>query len=224
MKDSFVVVKNAWLGFLQSDRSSFLVYGILIAVWSIVLASNMSQLALEANTLWWVFFSVIVSGTFSTSIFTSERLTGALEIVLTCGLSRMSILAGKIVFVILISAGLGFLCYGLALIWVAIAGEELALVVRATDFFDVAVLYLAACFMNASCGAWLSVRLSNPRLSSFANLLILGVIVGGHAVLSAVLSVSAWLLPAVLCGGGLVFLFLAARDFSGERVIQPFTL
>lgn len=225
MHAAILIVKNSWNSFLRSDRSVFLVYAILIVVWSIVLASNMHQLALEANTLWWVFFSVVISGNFSSTAFTAERLTGSLEIVLTSGLSRMGILVGKLAYVILMSVALGMLSYGLGLAWLALVRDDLPVLIRAMDFANLAALYMAACFMNASCGAWLSVHLANPRLSHFATLLVLGVIVGVHAVLTASMpvAVSAWILPAALLVVGSVFFTLAVKDFSGEKVVQPFT-
>jgi hypothetical protein len=185
-----------------------------------VLASNMAQLSIDINTLWWVFFSVVVSSTFANTAFVSERLTGSLEIVLTCGLSRSSILLGKMAFVLLMSFGLGLACFGLGLIGASFLGD-IGIILRTVRVVNLVTLYLTACLMNAACCAWLSIRLSNPRLSHFANLLVLGVIVGANAGLAAFFPVSIWILPGVLFCIGLIFYFMALRDFSSERVTQP---
>jgi len=222
MKGIGIIIKNEWLNFIRSDRGVFLVYGILIAVWSIVLASNLHRSAFETNTLWWIFFSVIVSGTFSNTTFVSERLSGALEIVLTCGLSRAAILAGKVVFIICMSVLFGLLCYGCALAEAAMTRFVPTAGMTAGDAAALVALYLAACYMNAACGAWLSIRLGNPRLSHFANLLVLGLIVGTHALLAAFVLIPAWALPAALVCMGTLFMLFALRDFASERVVQPY--
>ncbi|MBD3392193.1 MAG: hypothetical protein GF418_08980 [Chitinivibrionales bacterium] len=224
MRGMLTVFGNEWTGFLRSDRSVFTIYAILVLVWSIVLASNMNLLALDANILWWVFFSVVVSSNFANTTFVSERLTGSLEIVLTCGLSRMAILLGKIAYVIFMSVVLGLLCYAFGILWALIAGEDAVLMLQTMNLAQLILVYLSACFMNACCGAWLSVHLTNPRLSHFANLLVLGLVVGGHAVISTLTPLSAWVLPGVLCAAGVLFLLLAARGFAGEKVVQPFTV
>jgi hypothetical protein len=118
---------------------------------------------------------------------------------------------------------LGVLCLGFSAVYAFAATDDPGLVFASVSPWRLAYLYLAACFVNASCCAWLSVRLANPRLSHFANLLVLSFVVGGHAVLSAVWPLSLWTLPLALALIGALFLFLAVRDFSGERVIQPYS-
>ena len=223
MKDITLIIRQEWTNFLRSDRSVFIVYGILVFAWSVVLATNMHSLARESNMLWWVFFSVIVSGNFSNTTFVSERLTGSLEIILTCGISRGAILIGKMIYVIIMSAALGFLCLAIGLCWALIAGNDFYILIRALDIGGLGGLYLSACYMNGACGAWLSVRLTNPRLSHFANLLVLGIVVGTYAVLSAVFTVSQLILVAALLLVGSILFALAARDFNSEKVVQPFS-
>jgi hypothetical protein len=223
IKEISIILKNELLNFIRSDRGVFFVHILLIAVWSSVLATNMHQMAIETNTLGWIFFSVIVSGNFSNTTFVAERLSGSLEIVLTSGLSRKSILAGKVVYVIAMSVIFGFLCLGMALAAVGLTGLNPSIVLRVLKMDIMTALYVSACFMNAACGAWLSMRLSNPRLSHFANLMVLGIIVGGHAILTSYLPLSPWLLPAILAGLGTIFMLLAIRDFESENVVQPFS-
>jgi ABC-type Na+ efflux pump permease subunit len=223
MKNTLLILRRELGNFVQSERSSFVIQAVLVILWGAMVARNMQQLALEANVLWWVFFSVIVSSTFANATFVSERLSGSLEILLTCGVERRAILAGKIAYVILMSCLLGALSLGFSAACTLFSSSDAQSFFAAASPWRLAYLYLTACFVNASCCAWLSVRLANPRLSAFANLLVLSVIVCGHALLSAVWPASAWSLPLVLvCAGGL-FLFFAVRDFGGERVIQPYS-
>lgn len=221
MKNIILVLNNEWKSFVRSDKSVFIIYAILIGVWSLFLASNIGKMEIKANTFWWVFFSVIVSGNFSNAIFISERLSGAMEIILTCGLSRKEILAGKQLFVIIMSVLIGGLCYGFGVLWVLISSRDAVYLIRSIPFWDNAAIYVSACFMNASCGAWLSTRLSNPRLSHFVNLLVLGIVVAAFEVFSVLLPISKWVLPGALILIGLFFHMMAVRGFHSDRIVQP---
>lgn len=223
MKNIILVIQKECNNFFCSDKSIFAVYGILVLAWSVVLATNITSAALESNMLWWVFFSVIVSGNFSNTTFVSERLNGSLEILLTCGITRLSILIGKILYIIAMSAILGFVCLAIGLLWLAITGYDLFILFRAMNIIALTFIYIGACYMNASCGAWLSVRLNNPRLSHFANLLVLGLVVGIYAVFSTFFDISCFVLVAALLGVGTLLLILAILDFRGEKVVQPFS-
>jgi ABC-type Na+ efflux pump permease subunit len=156
-------------------------------------------------------------------VFVSERLNGSMEILLTCGLSRVSILAGKILYIVVMSVIFGFLCLGFSLFGSLGTGLSPIVLIKAAGGGITVLLYLFACFMNAACGAWLSMRLPNPRLSHFANLFVLGIMVGGHSALAAFVDCPSWLLPALLLFFGVIFMFMAVRDFEGEHAIQPFS-
>lgn len=221
MKDIWLIIRKEWAGFAKSDRGIFVIYGILVLAWSFLLSSNMNMLASGAGYLWLVFFSVIVSGNFSNTTFVSERMNGSLEILLTSGISRQSILSGKISFVIIMSTVMGFLCYIIALALNSFRGDSIYITLSVIPVWKEMVLYIAACFMNAACGAWLSVRITNPRLLHFVNLFVLGLIVIIHAVLSAFISLSLWYLAVILVFMGAIFCIFAFRDYRSERVIQP---
>ena len=128
MKDIWLIVRKEWIGFAKSDRGIFLVYSILVLAWSILLSSNINLLLAGAGYLWLIFFSVIVSGNFSNTTFSAERISGSLEILLTSGIARNAILIGKIAFVIIMSIIMGFLCYVLAVGIYVVKGENYSLV------------------------------------------------------------------------------------------------
>ena len=221
MKDIWLIIRKEWIGFSKSDRGIFFVYGILVLAWSFLLSTNITMLLTGTEYLWLVFFSVIVSGNFSNSTFVAERMNGSLEILLTSGVARNAILSGKIAFVIIMSTVLGLVCYMLALVLYVVQGESLHLIYSITPIGKEIILYTIACFMNATCGAWLSVRINNPRLLHFINLFVLGLVVILHAVLSAVFTFTLWSLIIALAVCGVLFYVFAVRDFGSERVIQP---
>jgi ABC-type transport system involved in multi-copper enzyme maturation permease subunit len=190
----------------------------------VLIAVNVREFSTHASALWWVFLSVIVSGNFAATVFSSERMTGSLEVLLTCGISRRAILAGKIAYIVVMSLALGGLCYLLAILWTVAGGIPLSLIARTTPVLNHAVLFATACYMNASCSAWLSLYLPNPRLSNFANLLVLAVVIGVHTALAEVLPLSPWALPLALALVGVLFQLGATRAFRSERVIQPLSL
>jgi ABC-type Na+ efflux pump permease subunit len=221
MNDIWLIVKKEWVGFVKSDKWIFVIYSVLIIAWSFLAASNLAALVSGAGYLWLVFFSVIISGNFSNSTFVAERMNGSLEILLTAGISRQGILFGKIFFIVLISSILGVLCYTAALVITVFQGQDLGVMFLILPVGKAMSLYAVACFMNAACGAWLSIRITNPRLLPFVNLFVLFIIVVMHSVLSDVFSLSLWSLAVSLAVAGGVFTFLALKEFKSERVVQP---
>lgn len=221
MKDIRLIVRKEWRGFAKSDRWIFVIYGILILAWSLLLSKNMGILSSGAGYLWLAFFSVIISGNFSNTVFVAERMSGSLEILLTSGVSRQSILNGKILFIIIVSTVMGALCYFVALGLNVLKGENVSVLIKIIPIGEELILYISACFMNAACGAWLSVRISNPRILPFVNLFVLLVIIIIHGVLSEIYSFTLWSLIIVIAITGVLFYLFAYRDFKSERVIQP---
>jgi ABC-type transport system involved in multi-copper enzyme maturation permease subunit len=181
----------------------------------------MYSLSSKTGALWLAFFSVIISGNFSSTTFVAERMNGSLEILLTSGVSRQSILSGKIAFIVIMSTVMGILCYFFALGVRSVKGDQISILLKIVPVWGVIILYMTACFLNASCGAWLSVRINSPRLLPFVNLVVLGIIVVVHELLSYKISLSLWSLSCVLTVVGALFYMLALKDFRGEGVIQP---
>jgi len=221
MKDVRLIVRKEWRGFAKSDRWIFVIYGILVIAWGILLSNNIGILSSGAGYLWLAFFSVIISGNFSNMTFVAERMSGSLEILLTSGVSRQSILNGKILFIVIVSMGMGFLCYLFALGINVVKGENVAVLLTVTPIGEELILYVTACFMNATCGAWLSVRINNPRILPFINLFVLVIIVIIHGVVSEIYTLTPWSLIIALILTGVLFYYVAYRDFNSERVIQP---
>jgi hypothetical protein len=222
MRNILFIMATEWRNFGRSDRSVFFLQFFLVFFWSAFLVSNalISGSGASPNTIGWIFFAMIVSGNFSNMIFTAERLNGSMEIILTCGLARREILLGKLCFVTGIASIMGAFCYGLSLLWIGIMHQQPFTIGIAGIVTDLG-LYAAACYMNAACGAWLSLRLANPRVSYFVSFLIFGVIITVHTVWSQLGGASALSLALILVVLGSVFLAVAMRDFNSERVIQP---
>ena len=150
MNDIRLIVRKEWTGFVKSDKWIFIVYGLLIIAWSVLLSTNLAAMATGAGYLWLGFFSVIISGNFSNSTFVAERMSGSLEILLTAGVSRQGILLGKVAFVIVMSSIMGAVCYVAAMVIALLRGEEPAIFIHLMPAGKALVLYGVACFMNAA--------------------------------------------------------------------------
>lgn len=207
-----------WKCFSGSDRAVFFLYIILVVSWSFLIANNTT---LEnAGSFWLVFFSVIVAANFSNTVFISERVTGALEIFMTSGISRDSILFGKMVFVFLMSSFMGIFCIILGVTWQATILEF------STQFIGIyeIIVYLSSAILNIGSSAFLSVKMTNPRLLHFANILISGVLITLYAALGQFLYLPQYILPLVLISGGITMSFFARREFNSEKILQPVIL
>ncbi|MFP4415678.1 MAG: hypothetical protein ACOC41_08570 [Chitinivibrionales bacterium] len=218
-----LIIRHELRGFIKGERSAHIVYLVLLVTWSAVLATNMGELAREPLYLWILFFSVILSGNFGNTVFAAERLNGAMEIVLTCGLARASILYGKIGYVVGMSIVLGALCYMVSFLWLFLMQGQSAWFLYTRSIGTLAMLYATACMMNACSGAWLSFRLANPRLTHFVNLLVMGLIVTVYGGLSVMTPLPWIMLGGVMLVFALGFLLLARGDFFSERVVQPYS-
>ncbi len=209
-----IVCRKEWKNFTGSHKGVFAVYALMALVYALVFVSNRELDRQTQTVVWWVFFSLIITGSSSNTVFVAERVNGSLEILLTCGLSRGAILAGKVLFVVLISLLIGMVPFTISTGW-ALAGTGVA----GADFAG-PLLFAAATFMNASSAAWLSVRLTNPRLLHFVNLIIVSAALGVGAAAGA----GAGMLALGLAVTGALFFGLARRAFAGERVVQPVNL
>ncbi|MDR0307575.1 MAG: hypothetical protein LBI42_12170 [Chitinispirillales bacterium] len=215
MAGILTVLQKELASFTGSDKGVFFVYAIIVTVWSFMLLTGEEGMG---GQLWFVFFSVIVAANFSSTVFISERISGNLEVFITSGLSRDAILFGKMIFVIIMTAVVGLSCAVLA----AVLGAVLPEIGDGRTFgvYD-ASLYLSATFLNVASSAYLSVRLSNPRLLHFINIFMLGAVVIAYSLLSALYNLHDIFLLLGFLLLGILFTLLAKREFAGERIIQP---
>ena len=144
MKSILQVLRKEWMCFIGSDRGVFGLYAILVL--SEFSAWIRDDSGIRLGALWLVLFSVVVSANFSRTVFISERITGALEILITSGLSRSSILFGKMLFVIMMSLIIGGICLLLGLLWPRFLFNSSGGSVNAADF----LIYAASVFLNVS--------------------------------------------------------------------------
>jgi ABC-type Na+ efflux pump permease subunit len=213
------ILRKEWRNFVGSEKGVFAVYGILVFVWSFLpLYNNLGSFAL-GGAVWWLFFSVIVSGNFANTVFVAERMSGSMEILLTSGFSRNGVLFGKVLFVMILSGVIGGLCLCLSLVWIGLSGHAAHLF--GPSLLYAVALYASGTFMNAAAGAWMSIRLSSPRLIPFVNILLVGLVCGMYYALFFTACMSEWMLPALLLAVGCVFCALAKKDFDGEKIIAP---
>lgn len=216
MKGLKTIVFKEWKCFTGSDRGVFILYAVLVLSWSFFLVGG-SDSSLRTGPLWLVFFSVVVAANFSNTVFISERISGALEILITSGLSRNSILFGKMSFVMGMSSVIGGVCMLLACFWQYLMHDYEMVVLRPLDF----ITYAASAFVNTAGSAFLSVRMPNPRLLHLANLFLTSCVVAVHTILSLYWPVPDFFLPLFLVLAGLVSSILAKNEFNSERILQP---
>lgn len=218
MKTVSVILKKEWDNFLGSERGVFAIYGVLVLSWSLLPLSK----DLAAGPVWWLFFSVIISGNFAATVFVSERLNGSMEILLTSGFPRNAVLFGKVAFITLMSTAIGGLCFCFALCWLHLSGRPHAL--YAGEVLMGAGLYCAGTVMNVACGAWMSLRLQSPRIIPFISILFMAAVMAAYYGLSYLVAAPQWTLIVVLVFAAAFFLYRAKKEFDGEKVIQPINL
>ena len=222
MRDLLIVLRNEWRSFLCSDRGLFVVYGVMIVGWGFLIATWRSYVLFFAP-FWLASFSVIIAATFANSVFVSERISGSLEILLTCGISRSGILCGKLAFIFITTMIVGALCMGLAsvvrhILFGAMAGADA--IIGASGI----AVYCGATFLTAASSAYFSVLLPNPRILHFINLLIVIFLVSLHSILTSFWPIPLFVLALLLLLIGTAFLFLAKKEFEGERITKSIIL
>ena len=216
MNDTLTMLRKEWRCFIGSDRGIFVLYSVLVLSWSLMLATP-DTTGVAAGPIWLVFFSVVISANFSNTVFIAERVNGILEILLTSGLSRGSILYGKMAFVAGMSIIIGLFCALIAPLWRLLIYRETGWALNP----DSLALYVSAVFMNTGCSAYLSVRMGNPRLLHLANLLLLAVLMAAQAVTASYFALPSWALSLTLLLIGTGATVAAQRLYESEKILQP---
>jgi hypothetical protein len=226
MNPTLTIVMREFKCFVGSDRGVFVVYAILVVLWSLLYLSRSAAGGEIISLLWAMTFAAVVGGNFAQTTYLAERMNGALEILLACGISRRAIVAGKTIFIVAMTIVIGFACLGLAALWSGIAAifGYGASPIGAEVF----AVYGAAAFLNAAMSCWFSVVLPNPRVLHFINLgftvSLVALFYFATGPLQIDVHAAAFLLTAILVACGSVFLALGIRAYSGEGVIAPVTL
>lgn len=218
MNSAAIVIFKEWKVFLGADKGIFFLYAFLILSWSFMLITPGTTFA-QSGDLWLIFFSVIVSANFTNTVFIAERINGNLEILITSGITRKSMLTGKMLFTAGMSIIIGGICCGLSLVWNVLLGDGTALSLGMGDFLS----FVLAVFFNTASGAYFSVKLPNPRILHLSNLLLLAGIVSAYSLLDAYIPLPAWTLKLVLALLAGALTLLACRIYESEKILQPVT-
>lgn len=216
MNGVLTILQKEWRCFLGSDRGIFLLYGVLMLSWSVMLASP-GDAAEQTGQIWFIFFSVVISANFSNTVFIAERVNGILEILLTSGLSRKQILYGKMLFVAGMSIGIGSICIVVSNLWRYLLYDNQSGTLYVTDV----IVYCCAVLMNTASSAYFSVKMTNPRLLHLLNLLILGTIVVLHTIATGFIPLPVWALPVLLLAVAMWGTLAARRLYESEKILQP---
>jgi ABC-type transport system involved in multi-copper enzyme maturation permease subunit len=217
MRQIGTIVGKEWSCFAGSEKGVFVVYAVLLVVWSFLPRQNALNGFGPVAAMWWMSLSVIVCSIFANSVFVSERISGSMEILLTSGISRNAIIFGKIAFVVLMSAGLGVGCTLLSLAWPL--GSLPPFFVQ-SELMGL-MLYFGGAFMGASAGAWMSIRFSSPRTMPFVNWAMVLALCSIYYGAGHFCSLPLWTLFCETVVVGCAFLWRAQREFNGEKVIAP---
>jgi len=215
------VIKKEFKNLAGSGPSTFIMYAVITFLWSFMMIPGGAM-----GETWVIFLSVVVGAGLSSTVFISERVNGTLEVVLTSGLSRDAVLFGKMIFVIAMTSAIGLACGCLGMIWAASDALGLGIIEGRLRSFAVyaAALYLSVTLFNAAAAAYLSVRMANPRLLHLIILFMTGGIAAMHSAMTAFhYSDPVVLISLVLTFllAGTIFIFLARREFAGERITRP---
>jgi ABC-type transport system involved in cytochrome c biogenesis permease component len=216
MNGIWAVIVKEWKCFIGSDRGMFVLYMFLVLTWSVLLATR-SSANFNAGPLWLVFFSVVITANFSNTIFISERVSGALEILITSGFSRNAVLYGKMAFILGMSLIFGILCISLTFLFEKFIYNNDLHQIDISGFF----LYAGSAFLNVASSAYLSVRMSNPRLLHFANMFLLGTVVGTYMLLSSMFNVHLFFLILFFCVTAVLICWRAQILYNSEKILQP---
>ncbi|MCU0608515.1 MAG: hypothetical protein MUF22_01950 [Chitinispirillaceae bacterium] len=227
MREIILVAERELMSFVAADRGMFVVHFLLIACWGMLFATQGGAES-PMTPLWFAMFSVVVSAVVTNTVFVTERISGALEIILTSGISRQGILLGKMLFVLCLTQIIGAMCLGAAAVlrpFVAAAPGQPQVLITLSG----CALYCCASFLLTASSAYFSVVLPNPRLLHFINLVIVGSAVAVPLIVADSFPAAMFLspaaaVPAALALAGVVFALLAKREFNGERITRPIIL
>lgn len=225
MRGVAVIVRKEFLSLLGSDRSILLLYGFVVFLWSFLFVGAGVEQSPGGTSIWLLPFSVIVVSNFSQGVFVSERLTGAVEILLTCGLSRPVIMTGKMVFVWAMAVVMGLACMGLGCAWAAVATAVDTGAPYSVPFSaGYLVLFSSAAAFNTALVALLSIYLPNPRMSHLVNFLAVAAIMSVYFPFASRLPASEYVLSAILVVCAAVAIMGVFRGAAGERIARPVNL
>jgi len=212
-------VKNLF----NSGWGVFFINALIVSGWSFMLFYEHRFGAGDLG-IWLAFFAVVVSANFSATVFISERVSGTLEVLIVSGVTRDAVLFGKVFFVAGAAMAMGVVCAALSAVWVCLLSGP-GMGAAASDIAAWsgrmaigAPLYAGAAALNVSASAYLSMRMGNPRFLQFANLVMTAAVLAAYWVTPASAGASLALIFFALSA---VFLFLARREFAGERITRP---
>ncbi len=218
-----VVAGKEWRSFVGNDLSMHMVYVVLVLLWSALLAGSGAGGVPESVVLWLLPFSVIVVSNAGQGVFVSERVSGAVEILLTSGLGRFEIVSGKMLFVGVLGTLTGYACMLLGMLWLWLLerwGVGPGSYPVGADF----VVFACAVAVNTAMLAVLSVLLPNPRLSHFVSFLFMVLLLAAYYPAAATGRVSPWALAAALAVCAVALSAVALAVSRGERIARPVTL
>ncbi len=220
MSETTLIFKQEFSSFIKSGKSSLLLVFITALTWGGMISSKISSFDEPTSYLWIIFFAMVASAGLTNSVFVRERLSNTLEILLTTGLNRSSILYGKLLFTSTATLFIG-VC---ALLTATLFAKVLSLSGE-IGFYEISqsvLLYLGATLLVTSSSAFLSLALSNPRLVQLINFTTLTLFSITFTFISMfVVELPLHSLSISMAVGSLLFTLLAKKWFNSEKVIQP---
>ncbi len=205
--------------FAGADRGMFILYSVIVIVWSALLATRSSD-SFDSGPLWLVFFSIVITANFSNSIFVSERTNGSLEILITSGLSRNAVLYGKMFFIITMSVLFGTVC----IIFSLFLDRYIFYNSMPSTGIESFLLYTSSTFLNVAASAYFSIKLTNQRLLHFVNMFVLGIFVSIYLTLAQFITMSIYYLIGAMFVSGAGICWRAQKLYHSEKIIQSVSI
>jgi len=219
MSEIVLVFRQELLAFLKSGKSSLLLLAFTTLAWGGFITNKIESIDEPSSYLWVLFFSLVAGAGLSTSVFVRERVSATLEVLLTSGLERNSILLGKLLFTTAMTLLVGVGAFSISFLVRSLLYHD------SLQLFDeigvVLVLYSSSAILVSHSSALLSMTLSNPRLVQFVNFTLLTIISVLFGVFSPQGRGSLFVLSAGLLLLSILLFFLTKRAFRNEKIIQP---
>lgn len=232
MSSIIAIIKKEFKNFSHSGRATIFLYALIASIWGVAIAETGDVYLL-------MFLAVMIVGSFTNTVFISERVNGALEILITSGFSRRAVLFGKMAYILLMAVIMLFVCMIFSTIMSVLMQmffyDALIMNNALTSFsinFRIAEavsLYIPVAFMCVASSAYFSVRLSTPRFLHFINIFITGIITGISIIIIETYVPDGSNNPTIydnigFIAAGIFFTILADKQFSGEHPTRPTTI
>lgn len=214
----FTIMKFEFRSLIKSGPSAIALLIFTALLWSNYVSSQVDSIEDIGSFLWVISFAFVMTAGISYSVFIRERTNGALEILLTSGIEKLSIIQGKILFATIVSSLMGVTSFLFAFF--------LKFVVFREEFYDwseltdILFMYVGSAVFITSLSAFYSLLLKTPRLIQFLNFLTIGILSSIYMAFNILLEAPLWWFALALIVLSTILNKISSRLFLREQVIE----